>query len=89
MLTKSSDYIAVSLSEEALKIVQIKGSGLAAKVVNILNHDVKGVSSEEVGRIVQSALNGFNTKRANLIYVIPPTMTTTKNIEIPPVIVPW
>jgi len=85
MLSKGNDIVCVSLSEDTLKIVQIKGSGANPKVVNVVSKDVTGVSDMEMPKVIQSSLGGFNTKFSMVVSAISPTMTTTKNIEIPSV----
>ncbi|MCA9398850.1 MAG: pilus assembly protein PilM, partial [Candidatus Omnitrophica bacterium] len=83
MLNKSSDFIAISLTEEDFKFVHVKGSGKGAKIVNVAAADVKGLSPADLPRAISSALGKINKKAANVLYVVPPNMVTTKNIEVP------
>lgn len=85
MIKKASGYVSISLTEEVLKIAEIKGSGSSFKVVKVVARDVKGVEEGELSQIVQGALDGFDTKKNDIIVVVAPTMTSTKNIEIPSV----
>lgn len=83
MLSQSNHCISVSIGEDVLKICQVKGKGTGAKVTNILAKDIKSYSDSDLPKVIQDALKAFNTKGADIIGVISPSMTTTKNIEIP------
>src|SRR5262245_13284843 len=85
MNIKGNHFITVSLNEETLKIVEVRGTGPAAHVVNLTARDVKDISADELPAFIQKAFVPFKTKTANLFFVISPTMVTTKNIEIPSV----
>ena len=83
MSNKSGDYICISLGDEVLKITQIKGTSKSCKILNVVSKDVKGISDADLPKIVQSALGGFNTKKATAVCIISPSMVATKNIEVP------
>ncbi len=85
MFAKNPEYICVSLSDDVLRIVQLKGSGASLKVTHAVARDVKGVVGADLVKAIQSSLGGFNTKSANVYSLIPSSLTTTKNIEIPSV----
>jgi len=85
MLSKGSDVISISLSDDLLKIVQLKGAGSSAKVGNVVSRSVSGVSADDLPKLIQSALSGFNTKKSEVVSVIPSSMVSTKKIEIPSV----
>ncbi|MBU0467998.1 MAG: pilus assembly protein PilM, partial [Candidatus Omnitrophica bacterium] len=76
-------YICISLGDDLLKIAQVKGSLKSCKVLNVVSVDVKGMSDADLPKTVQSALSGFNTKKSIAVSVVPPSMVTTKNIEVP------
>ncbi len=83
MLSKSNEFISISISEDVLKVAYVKGSGSSANVTNVVFRDIKGVSELELPRVIISSLAGLNTKKADVFCVVPPSMITTKNIEIP------
>ena len=85
MLGKKDSYVSISLSEEALKIVRFKGTETVPKVTAISQKDIKGVSEEDVPKIINSTLSRLKAKSSNVVFVVPPNMTTVKNIEIPSV----
>lgn len=82
-MARSNDYICFSLSDEVLKIVHVKGQGISAKVVQVISRDVSGVSDVEMIRVIESSVKGMPVKTANIFAIAPPSITTTKNIEIP------
>ena len=83
LLTKDTDYLSIVFSDEAIKMCHLKMTSLAKEVVHIVQRDIKGISEEELPKIVKSALNDFNVRKPKVICVIPPQLMTTKNIEIP------
>jgi len=85
MNIKGNHFLAASVSADTLKVAEIKGFGTSARIVNIAVFDLKGVASDESAKVFQRAFASFKAKNAVPIYVIAPTMLTTKNIEIPSV----
>lgn len=82
-MSKGKEHVCVSLDDELLRVIQIKGSGSSAKVTNIVTRSTQGVSDQELPRLVQSALTGFNIKSSNISLIAPANSITTKNIEVP------
>ncbi|MGE0269552.1 MAG: pilus assembly protein PilM [Candidatus Omnitrophota bacterium] len=82
-MARSNDYICFSLNDEALKIVHVKGQGISAKVVQVIHRNVSGISDVEMIRVIETSVKGLPVKTANIFAVTPPSITTTKNIEIP------
>jgi len=85
MLSKSNEFVSVFLSDTCLKIVRSHGNGMSAKVSHALSKDISGVGSAQLSSVIHSALSGINTKNSNLLFILPQSMVTTKNIEIPSV----
>ena len=83
MSKKINDYICLSLGDDSLKIAQVKDLSKSCKVLNVVSKDVKGMSDVDLPKTVQSALSGFNTKKATVVCIVPLSMVTTKNIEVP------
>ncbi|HBG62526.1 MAG: hypothetical protein A2Y03_08250 [Omnitrophica WOR_2 bacterium GWF2_38_59] len=83
MSNKINEYICISLGDDLLKIAQVKGSLKACKVLNVFSKDIKGMSEADLPKTVQSALSSFNAKKYTAVCVVPPSMVTTKNIEVP------
>ena len=84
-MANKKDHIGISLSENVLKIVDVRGHAPSAKVVQCLAQDISGVSEADLPGVIQKSLKGFNTKRASVVLMVPPGVTTSKNIEIPSV----
>lgn len=85
MLTQSNNYISISLSEDTLKIAVLKGSGPSAKIKNVVIKDIAGISETDLPKVIQASLPGVNPRYSEVIFLVPSSMTTTKNIEIPSV----
>lgn len=82
MIKNSDTFISVSLTDNVFKVAQVKG-GASPKLVNVAAVSVQGVSDADLPKKIQSALSGFNTKKMTVVCVVPNSMATTKNIEIP------
>lgn len=85
LLQKNTDYIAVTLSEEDLRVAHLKTDPSGFRLVNVAKRDIRGISEEELPKIIRSVLNDFNVKKAEAICVVPSSAVTTKNIEVPSV----
>lgn len=82
MSKKSGEYLSISLSENVLKIAAVK-AGNPPRVIQVFAQDIKGVPADDLPKLIQAGLKGFKTKGPNIVCVVPSSMTTTKNIEIP------
>ena len=85
MLKKSNESISIFLDEETLRVAHLKGTDVNAKIVKLVSQRVSGIAEAELPKVIQSALKSVNTKQADFFYIIPPSMVTTKNIEVPSV----
>lgn len=85
MAKKGGESICISLGEEFLKIAQVKGSGISAKITGVVTEDIRGISDEALPKVIQKALSGFKSKSADICCIVPSGMATTKNIEVPSV----
>jgi len=84
MLNKSNECITIFFNEDVLRVAHIKGAaGNAAKIINVLTQDIKGVSETDLPKNIQSCLRSFPVKTTPVSLVISPALITTKNIEIP------
>lgn len=83
MLDLEKDYIVTTLSDGTLKMAHVKGEGAKLKLLHIIKKDVKDIAKEELPKIARSALESAGLKKARTICVIPSSVATTKNIEIP------
>ncbi len=83
MFNKSNNRICISLTDDVIRVVEVKGAGAAAKVTRVSSRDVKGLSETELPKVIRSAVAGFNLKSSLVISVVPTNSITTKNIEIP------
>ncbi|HOW36415.1 MAG TPA: pilus assembly protein PilM [Candidatus Omnitrophota bacterium] len=83
LLQGNKDYISVAFGEEELRVAHMRMSTPLREVVNLVRRDIRGISEEELPKIIRSALNDFNIKKAVAVCIVPASLTTTKNIEIP------
>ncbi len=82
MFNQDKDYLSVSLTEQSIKVALVKSSGA---VVKVARREVSGTAPEAFTRELRVALSGFNPKKSHVLCVIPASVATTKNIEIPSV----
>jgi len=82
MLKKDKEYIAVALSEEVFKLAQVKVSAKPV-LVDCIKRDIRQVSEEELPQTVLTACGNINIRKYKTLFVVPPHVVTTKNIEIP------
>ena len=82
MFNQDRDHLSISLTEQAIKIAQARSSGAVVKVVR---RPISGTTGDGVARELKAALAGFNPKKTHVLCVIPASVATTKNIEIPSV----
>lgn len=80
MLNQDQDYLSVSLTEQSVKVAQVKSSGV---VVKVARKEVSSASVDTLTNQLSAALKGFNTKKLRVLCVIPASVATTKNIEVP------
>ena len=85
MLKNSKDYIGLTLTDNYLKVAHIKGTSALPKVGSVVLHDIQGLPEQGIITTIKKALKGINVKKSNLLLVVPPSIVSTKNIEIPSV----
>jgi len=79
MFSAEKRYLAFSLNENIIKLVQAKSSGVVEKIARAT---VESGSPEALGSSLKTLLNGFDHK-ASLICVIPGSVASSKIIEVP------
>lgn len=79
MSSKLNQVLSVSFDASSVKVAEVKSSGLIVKVAK------EDVLDADVVSAVKKALKKFNTKKTNVICVLPSDVATTKNIEVPAV----
>jgi|CXWL01.1.fsa_nt_gi Tfp pilus assembly PilM family ATPase/Tfp pilus assembly protein PilN len=82
MFNQDRDSLSIVLTEQSIKIAQARSSGAVVKVVR---RALSGSTGDAVARELKAALAGFNPKKTHVLCVIPASVATTKNIEIPSV----
>jgi len=85
MIGKSNTYLGVVLDDTVLKLAHWKGSGINSKVTQVVTKGIEGIPDGALSKVIHSALAGVKYKTANILYILPPSLTITKNIEIPSV----
>ncbi len=83
MIGKSNDYISICLGDDVLKVAIVKGAAGATKLSNVYAQDVKGLAEDQLIKAMQAMIKKLGGKKLTPIFVVPSSMTTTKNIEIP------
>ena len=79
MFTADKRILSISISENLVKVAQVKSSGVVEKVARI---QAASTSPEDLTSALKTALNGFDRK-AYLVIVIPAANATSKSIEVP------
>lgn len=82
---KYSSVLCLSIDQNILKIAHVKGSGRAIKILQVVSKDISGVPEDQLPQAISSALGDFKVKGALITFVVPQSLATTKNIEIPSV----
>jgi Tfp pilus assembly PilM family ATPase/Tfp pilus assembly protein PilN len=82
MFNQDKDHLSVSISEQSIKVAHVKSSGA---VIKVARRDIHGATGDALVKELKAVLSGFNTKKSNVICVVPAGAATTKNIEIPSV----
>ncbi|MCA9394127.1 MAG: pilus assembly protein PilM [Candidatus Omnitrophica bacterium] len=82
-MARSNEVICLSLADEHIKIAHIKGAGPGAKLAHVATRSVAGLTDVEIIAALEKLLKSFPGKSARYVAVVPASMVTTKNIEIP------
>ncbi len=80
---KSNTYNSISLNNGLLRVAQLKGTEDDLKLSVVFKKDVSDVPEANLPKTVQAALRKFGPKKAVNFLILPSSMTTTKNIEVP------
>ncbi len=80
MFGSDKRYLSISINEAAVKVAQVKSSGLVEKVACGAASDA--ADKDQLAKILKGLLNGFDRK-ASVFCVIPANAATAKNIEVP------
>src|SRR3989338_11422487 len=83
LFNADQNYLCVSFDEVYLRIAHFKAAPASHEVLRVARRDIRGISEEELAKLVKSLLADFGAKSAQAVCIIPPNMVTTKNIEIP------
>lgn len=80
MFNRDKDYLSVYITDQAIKVAQVTASG---SVVKIVRRETNGAAGDLLVKELKASLSGFNSKKTNIICVVPASVATTKSIEIP------
>jgi len=75
--------LSILLTDDLLKIAFFKSSSGKPEVANLYFQEIKGFSDQDIERKIREVLQTFNVKNPEAICILPASVTTTKNIEIP------
>jgi Tfp pilus assembly PilM family ATPase/Tfp pilus assembly protein PilN len=82
MFNQDKDHLSIYISDQTIKVAHVKASGA---VIKVARRDIQGAVGDALVKELKTVLSGFSTKNLNVICVVPPSVATTKNIEIPSV----
>ncbi len=82
MFNQDKDHLSVYITEHSIKVAHVKSSGA---VIKVARRDIHGATGDALVKELKTVLSGFNPKKSNVICIIPASVATTKNIEIPSV----
>ncbi len=80
MFQSDKDYLSICISDQSVKIAQVKSSGA---VVKVSRREIAGMTNDAAAQALKTALSGFSPKKAHVLCVIPASVATTKTIEVP------
>lgn len=82
-MNKDKEYIAVSLGEDVFKLAHLKVTAHTCSLIDVVKKDIRQVTEEDLPGTILSACAGMNVKKLRALFIVPPHIVTTKNIEIP------
>ncbi len=81
----NKEVVGIDFSSDNLKLAHVKLSPNRKELVNVLSHDIRGASDDDISMVIKNSFDGIKTKNASIINIISPHLAITKNIEIPSV----
>lgn len=83
MVGKDKGCVAVVIGESSVQAVYLRGTGAGQKIVGLAREPLEGTDPARWDEAIRSAAAACGAKKAAAVCVIPSTIVTTKNIEIP------
>ena len=80
---KYCDLIGIDLNEELLKIAHVKVTGLKREVANLVSHEVRGMSDEDITAFIAQTLTDLKVENPAAFIGVPLNTAITRSIEIP------
>ncbi len=85
MLKRNRDQIVVVFGGDCLKVAHVRLDNASVEFIKIARRDIRGISDEELPKVIKSMIGDFNAKKPSAFCVFPSNAVTTKTIEIPSV----
>ncbi|MFC1666927.1 pilus assembly protein PilM [Candidatus Omnitrophota bacterium] len=79
----SQELIGIDFSSDYLKLAHLKSSRIKKEIVNILSHNISGLTDDDISKIAADSFERLKVKNPVVLNIIPSHMVITKNIEIP------
>ena len=79
----SRDIFAIDLSGHHLKIVRSKVSTIRHEIVEVYDHEIKGMPDSNVTSLISGYFDKRSIKNPIVLCTIPNRISMTKNIEVP------
>lgn len=80
MFESDKDYLSICISDQSVKIAQVRSSGA---VVKVSRREIAGMTIDSATQALKAALSGFSPRKTRVLCVIPASVATTKTIEVP------
>jgi len=77
------ELVGIIFSGDSLKLTHARISPNRREVLDILSHNIGGLSDEDIVKTIRKSLSELKPKNPDIIDIIPPNLVITKNIEIP------
>jgi len=82
----SKDLVAIGFDSNLLKIAHLGTLAMGRKVIlNLVSQDIGELSEDDLPEIIKTSLNKMKIRNPQVMAIIPPSLSITKNIEIPSV----
>ena len=77
------EIVGIDFSSNILKLGHIRIAPHKTEIVNLSYKNIKGVSEDDISKIIRASLDEQKIKIAHIINIIPSHSVITKNVEIP------
>jgi Tfp pilus assembly PilM family ATPase len=79
----SGGFVCINSSGDNLKLAHLAVFSGRKEIVNLVNHDIHGLSEPDISKVLKTLLSDLAIKNPYVINVIPSPLAITRNIEVP------